>query len=134
MTTETLEEEKPDPDTHIVFVYGSLMRGFRNHVLLTDARFIGEGASEPRFTMLHLGSFPALVEVGSTTIVGELYEVDDITLGRLDMLEGHPAFYYRKEIGTVTGEEGAFTALAYLLPKGHLDSRMIIESGNWRAQ
>lgn len=81
-----------------VFVYGTLRtRESRNHVL-RSSDFIGNFKSLPLYNMYDLGSFPCISNSGKTSIVGELYEVDDYTLELLDMIEGHPTFYERKEI------------------------------------
>ena len=38
-----------------VFVYGSLKRGFVNHHVIADAKFLGTGVTGPGFAMLDLG-------------------------------------------------------------------------------
>lgn len=104
---------------HKIFVYGTLKRGHGNHRLLANARFIGTGISEPVFTMLHLGGFPGIVRSGETAIHGELYEVDEGTLHRLDRLEGHPSFYERQPMKVVL-EGTEVAAEGYVLPLGYL--------------
>lgn len=84
--------------TYVVFVYGSLKKGFHNHQLLSgnDATFLGEAESTaPAYAMLDLGSFPGLIE-GDQRVKGELYEVNQYTMDNLDALEGHPYMYERK--------------------------------------
>lgn len=94
---------------HLVFVYGTLKTGHYNHRCLT----LG-GTSKRIFDdafvkghMYDLGPYPAVVITpGSQGVVkGEVWEVDDETLDRLDHLEGHPDFYERKEF-YLTGEGG----------------------------
>jgi gamma-glutamylaminecyclotransferase len=111
-----------------VFVYGSLRKGFGNHRLLEESTYIGEATTYPSYTMLHLGGFPGLVAEGSTPIKGEVYEVDDYTLARLDRLESHPDFYERTPIELADGME----AEVYLLPTDWLkDNQKIVSSGDW---
>lgn len=112
-----------------VFVYGSLMSGLYNHRRLeTDgARFVREASTEASFTLVDLGAFPGLIAAGSTSVCGEVYDVDDATLASLDELEGHPRFYCRTPIRLATGEE----VQAYLLPaiyRRHPE----IAGGDWR--
>ncbi|HJL14439.1 MAG TPA: gamma-glutamylcyclotransferase family protein, partial [Sandaracinaceae bacterium LLY-WYZ-13_1] len=65
----------------------------------------------PRYRLVSLGRFPAMVGGGRTRVVGEVYEVDGATLERLDRLEGHPGFYRRRQVELDDGR----SAIAYLL-------------------
>lgn len=114
--------------THRVFVYGSLKRGFANDSYLTTARFIRAGKTAPVFTMVSFGGFPGVFRGGSTAIEGEVFDVDDATLERLDRLEGHPRFYRRQPI-EVDGER----MLGYLLPRSAKQQRDLptVDSGVW---
>ena len=81
--------------TH-VFGYGTLRRGEVNHHLLADSRFCGEHITLPKYRILHLGSYPGVVEGGSTAIIGELYRVDREQFVRLDRLKAYPSLFTRK--------------------------------------
>ncbi len=92
-----------------IFVYGSLKHGFSNHSLLSkfsDTQFLGKAITEDKFKMVGYssGTFPYLVkesvplQVDAVQIHGELYEISEECLARLDKLEGHPDFYTRTEI------------------------------------
>jgi gamma-glutamylcyclotransferase (GGCT)/AIG2-like uncharacterized protein YtfP/predicted GNAT family N-acyltransferase len=111
-----------------VFVYGTLMRGERNHRLLARVRFLGEAITAPRFELAHLGAYPALVPGGKTAIAGELYAVDAATLAALDDLEAHPHYYQRTVIELSDGE----LVEAYLLDGEHASGRPRIAAGDWR--
>ena len=81
-------------NTHTVFVYGTLKKGFGNHQLLEDAEYVGKAETvSNNYTMYSLGGFPGVREGGSTRINGEVYKVNDDELSRLHRLEGHPVFY-----------------------------------------
>lgn len=81
-------------NTHTVFVYGTLKKGFGNHQLLEDAEYVGKAETvSNNYTMYSLGGFPGVREGGSTRINGEVYKVNDDELSRLHRLEGHPTFY-----------------------------------------
>ena len=93
-----------------VFVYGTLKSGKSNHDLLKGQKFLGRSAVLGQYKFVDLGPFPAVVMDPScspnspTMIVGEVYEIEDAALVALDILEGHPNFYSRKEIDTAFGK------------------------------
>jgi gamma-glutamylcyclotransferase (GGCT)/AIG2-like uncharacterized protein YtfP len=62
---------------------------------------------------------------GTTAIQGEVYEVDEPTMDRLDMLEGYPSFYNRVEIPTDYG-----LAWMYYLDRSYATEQRI-NSGVW---
>jgi gamma-glutamylcyclotransferase (GGCT)/AIG2-like uncharacterized protein YtfP len=104
--------------TDMVFVYGTLKRGYCNHDIMT--RSGGEFLSvantpddQPLKMIQHSPTmFPYLLEPyfngepteGKIKIYGELFKVEDIFL--LDRLEGHPYHYSRAlmEFVSVIGE------------------------------
>ena len=124
----------PAPDARRpmrVFVYGTLLSGEPNHHLLHGQPLVGEAHTRPRFNLVSLGAFPALVSGGEVAVRGEVYDVDAPTLGALDRLEGYPGFYTREPVeldGEVTGE-----ALAYLLNPERVAGSPEISHGDWKA-
>jgi gamma-glutamylcyclotransferase (GGCT)/AIG2-like uncharacterized protein YtfP len=88
----------------LVFVYGTLRRGQRNHYMLRSSPFLGMHVTEPCYTMLDLGSYPAVVRGGHCAISGELYRVTPPTLATLDELEDYPDRYDRAVITTEQGD------------------------------
>lgn len=78
----------------LVFVYGTLKKGFGNHHLLHNCPYKGKGHIQGT-KMLNLGAFPGMIPDESKKVQGELYEINEFTLKRLDRLEGHPHFYTR---------------------------------------
>lgn len=112
---------------HLVFVYGSLKRGEPHHEELAGARFVG-AAHAPRARLIrYVEGYPALVVGEGALIVGEpalgvpgeLYEVDDQLLGRLDAFEDCPLLYQRAHIEVVRDggprKESARAAFAYVV-------------------
>ena len=113
-----------------LFVYGTLRAEEHNHRMLVGAEPFGRARTTPRFRMVDLGAYPAIVADGATSIEGEVYEVDAATLARLDRFEGHPRFYTRTRIAL---EDGA-AAQAYLLRAAQVVGRPLIPSGDWRGR
>jgi gamma-glutamylaminecyclotransferase len=84
--------------THRVFVYGTLKRGYNNHYLLGRSRYMGKSATRSNYLMVS-GGFPVILPLNpGQSVAGELYHVDDATLARLDQLEGVPYMYTREVI------------------------------------
>ena len=114
-----------------VFVYGTLRVGESNHHLLCDAHGVAYRVATtrtaPRYTLLDLGRYPALVEGGSTAVVGELYRVAPAALAALDLLEGHPDLYERRPVWLADGA----SAEAYLLPGGRAAGGIPLPGGDW---
>lgn len=118
-----------EPKLRLVFVYGTLLRGERNHGLLSGSSSLGRRQTAPEFTLYDLGSYPGAAEGGETAIKGELYQVDQHTLARLDRLEGHPRFYRRRTVTLASGEK----VLMYLMTKSmRTVVRIPLASGSWR--
>src|SRR4051795_9213580 len=94
-----------------LFVYGSLRRGESAHPRLSGATLLARVWTEPRFTLVDMGGYPALVEGGDTAVLGEIYEVDSALLMELDAYEEAPEVYRRRTLG-IAGER----VEVYVLP------------------
>ena len=119
-----------------VFVYGSLLSGLHNHRLLDDAVFIRAASTGPGFRLFDLGPHPGAVLAGGAqpsdsgsgyAIHGEVYDVSEAILARLDALEEHPNYYRREVIELPSGA----SAWIYLLPQAP-SGVPEVTSGDWR--
>ena len=116
---------------YLVACYGSLRRGMGNHqYYLSSSEYKGTFSTEPEYTLHSLSYYPGLKLDGNTSIVMEVYEVDEETLKNLNRLEGYcpgekSTFYDRIEINTPWGK--AFTYI-YV---NELSKESIVESGDW---
>ena len=99
--------EAPPDDHSALFAYGSLKRGFANHLELGAARFVDEVTTASRFALRVNAGYPLLVP-GARAIRGELYAVPTARLAELDAFEGGE--YVRAEIELCDGRR----AIAYL--------------------
>lgn len=73
-----------------IFVYGTLKRGLCNHRYLAGQRFLGAAVTEPHYRMYDLGGYPGMIETArdqGVAVVGEVWEVDEAALKKLDWLE-----------------------------------------------
>jgi gamma-glutamylaminecyclotransferase len=113
-----------DPEI-LVFVYGTLKKGFSNDKFLESSEFIGKAYTKNKFPMYIYknGPYPfpyMLNKIGENKIIGEVYKISKETLEKLDWLEGCPDFYFRKEIKVIVDtkdEETIMTAFCYFLTK-----------------
>lgn len=113
----------------MVFVYGTLKKGYGNHRLLEQSKFIGTGNIKG-FEIYDLGSYPGIVpgEI-SSEVYGEVYDVDQETLTRLDRLESN-GFLYLRELIEVTLEKEILSASIYVYNR-RLDGAQRL-SKEWR--
>ncbi|WP_339733663.1 gamma-glutamylcyclotransferase family protein [uncultured Gimesia sp.] len=74
----------------LIFVYGTLKRGFCRSHYLTDQIFLEAARTIPGYTLYDCGAYPGLVidaEAG-VSIQGELWSVDGPGIEILDKVEG----------------------------------------------
>lgn len=124
---------KPEGDRHKVFVYGTLRQGFGNNHHFDDAEsvFIGyRRVNGYELYSTHGGGVPMVLEVDddSKSAYGEVYEVNTDTLEDLDMLEGHPTGWCRRQLK----EDPSIWI--YTAPTPSRVSNMVyVEDGDWGA-
>ncbi len=129
--------------TELIFVYGTLRRGFSRHVALQrlGAEYLGRGTIQG--DLFDLGDFPGARSTGKTSsrIAGEIYRLPNPfqTLSVLDEIEGlRPAApelsLFRRVMTTVTLENGQeTTAWVYWLNRS-TGPRRRIPSGDYAAR
>jgi gamma-glutamylcyclotransferase (GGCT)/AIG2-like uncharacterized protein YtfP len=73
-----------------------------------------------------------LDEPGNSYVLGELYRVDENTLGLLDELEGHPEWYVRHTVSVISEVGDKYKAWVYFMPKDKLrGGAQTIENGSY---
>ena len=92
--------------TNALFIYGTLMPGLRLEAEMHGARFMG--AAQVPGRLVDVGRYPGLL-FGEGQVKGEVYEVDDAHLARLDVVEAMvpgdraASQYWREEVTVVGG-------------------------------
>ena len=109
-----------------IFVYGTLKKGYHNHRLLEG--FACMPAKAPGID-LHRGFHFPYATKGPGTAIGELYEITDEALAKIDKLEGHPYFYQRVKHKVYDQDFKSHEAWVYVYSKAKEYPR--IESGVW---
>lgn len=104
---------------HRLYVYGTLKKGhyFHNEYLGEDkSKYLGPVTAGLDYS-LYIDGLPHLViEKTDKPVKGELYEVDDDVLKRIDDLEGHPNVYFREIIEVFDEMGDRILAWTYLRP------------------
>jgi gamma-glutamylaminecyclotransferase len=133
----------------LIFVYGSLRKGFINNILLKNQSYLGEFITNKEYHLFGPKSllFPYLVEnqinnIKQTNIYGEVYDIDYDILKRIDDYTNHPDFFLRKQIKVQSVIDNSEIIVdTYFLNsiimineiKENKYSRFInIESGDWK--
>jgi len=118
-------------NTHLVFVYGTLKRGFSNHHLLTSSKYIGDGKTL-NGSIIDLGAYPGFVHSKeSTGVHGELYEVTDEVFDDLDTLEGFPILYDRDMMDIRMDEDGRMEYAWVYTYNGNTQGVSRVEDNMW---
>ena len=117
---------------HFVFVYGSLRSGNAGAMStrFPDAKFVS--GAHVRGSLYDLGEYPGLLlDESKSLIVGEVYEVNDDTLNRLDQFE-LSSDYVRKEVEVDAGAN-KMKCWIYVPSYGpdFYSKRTLITSGDW---
>ena len=111
--------KKEESFSELLFVYGSLKKGFDNHNLLNKyAKRLGKAHTVKKFSMFEdsFGNYPYIVDVPHSKIKGELYQINRAELmQRIDEFEGAPDYYERKKI-EVKSHHGVKRAFVYIRP------------------
>lgn len=123
--------------TDLVFVYGTLKRGGRNHRLLAGAEFVGPARTEPRYRLIDCGPYPALIEYAAEPleVIGELYRIAPSLLPTLDELEDEGVLYRRivvevTRLDAAAGEASRVSAHTYLW-LGRTDRFPLVAGAEW---
>lgn len=116
--SSTSDRNQSVDSTHLIFVYGSLKRGFRLHHLLNGQIFCGAASTLPNFRLFDVGSYPGLIEAApGVSILGELFDVTSECLQRLDNAEGvAEGLYARRPIVLLPPWHQQFVEAWYYLP------------------
>jgi gamma-glutamylcyclotransferase (GGCT)/AIG2-like uncharacterized protein YtfP len=83
---------------HLVFVYGTLRRGGAGamSIRFPTSKFIADATVSG--SLYDLGAYPGLLlKESNSSVIGEVYEVDDETLNKLDDFEAS-SHYVRKQV------------------------------------
>jgi gamma-glutamylcyclotransferase (GGCT)/AIG2-like uncharacterized protein YtfP len=119
---------------HAIFIYGTLLPGLRLAAEMHGARFVGPAHIAGR--LIDVGRYPGLLP-GDGQVTGEVYEVDDAHLARLDGVEGvvpgdrAESHYWREMVTVLSGPVQGQQVQTYLYNRP-VDGCTPIPHGDYR--
>ena len=119
---------------HTLFIYGTLMPGLRLEAEMHGARFMGPAQVPGR--LVDVGRYPGFLQ-GDGSVSGEVYEVDDAQLARLDVVEDMvpsdraASQYWREEVTVLSGSLQGQTVQTYVYNRP-VDGCTPIPHGDYR--
>jgi len=111
-----------------LFVYGSLLRGERDHELLEGAELVGAARTAPSYTLVDLGAYAALLENGRVSVAGELYLVDKKQRFAIDVKRECPVLFQR----ILVRLDDDTTAETYAMRDEQVRGKRRLGHGDWR--
>lgn len=109
-----------------LFVYGTLKRGGLSHHLLGFCPFLGTVTTLPRYTLIDMGDYPALLDDGCLSVTGEVYEVPADLIAEIDYNEDSPHHFVRRGLKAC----GPWPLEAYFL-RTNWAGYSVVYSGEW---
>src|SRR6266852_2858014 len=116
---------------HLVFVYGTLRRGSVRamSIRFPRSRFVAD--AKVSGSLYDLGAYPGLLlNESNSLVIGEVYEVDDEILNKLDEIEAS-SYYWRKQVEVSLGSTLRKTCWIYEPKPESYSPRTLITSGDW---
>lgn len=119
---------------HNIFVYGTLMKGFRNHIAMLGSKCISNDAVIEGYAMYNVGPYPAIVKEDGGKVRGEFYKVSSMKIKTLNRIEGEGFLYKRTPVKVKVGdEEMDGETYVYLLDVSDLE-KIPFEKQPWRVE
>ena len=115
---------------HLVFVYGTLRRGSARamSIRFPGSRFVAD--AKVSGSLYDLGAYPGLLlDESNSMVIGEVYEVDNETLSKLDDFESS-SHYWRKQVKISLGTHSKKCWIYAPNPEA-FSRRTLITSGDW---
>jgi gamma-glutamylcyclotransferase (GGCT)/AIG2-like uncharacterized protein YtfP len=115
---------------HLIFVYGTLRQGGLRAMptIFPGAKFLGQ--ANVSGSLYDLGAYPGLLLDDSTSsVIGEVYEIDDEALKQLDEIEASSS-YWRKQV-EVSLDNHSMRCWVYGPDSRSYPRQILITSGDW---
>lgn len=110
-----------------LFVYGSMLSGQRDHSVLEAAALLGRVLTLPRYTLVDIDRYAALIAYGTTAVQGELYLIDLMPLAMVDRAYQVPHLFQRKSVALADGT----MAETHVMTMEQVRGKRRLGHGNW---
>ena len=114
----------------LLFVYGLLLQGEREHGLLEGAPFLGDARTAPEHTLVDLDFYPVLLVGGQVAVEGELYGISRHLRFKLDVHHQCPALFRRVSVKLADGTQ----AETYVMDEEKVRGKRRLKAGSWRGR
>ncbi|WP_273836136.1 gamma-glutamylcyclotransferase family protein [Guptibacillus sedimenti] len=119
---------------YLVFCYGTLRSGESNHAVIKEATLIESFSWTNGQLYDTRDGYPALIQNEDATVYGEVYEVDDQLLEKINLLEGYQEGrdynLYEQVMQIIESNRGSYEAITYMMRKPE-KRFMEIPDGDW---
>ncbi|MCA0992310.1 gamma-glutamylcyclotransferase family protein [Pseudalkalibacillus hwajinpoensis] len=119
---------------YLVFCYGTLRSGESNHAVIKEATLIESFSWTNGQLYDTRDGYPALIQNEDGTVYGEVYEVDDQLLEKINLLEGYQEGrdynLYEQVMQIIESNQGSYEAITYMMRKPERRF-MEIPGGDW---
>lgn len=119
---------------NLVFCYGTLRYGESNHRVIQGAVLKERNSWTKGMLYDTRNGYPALIESNNGQVYGEVYEVIEQLLERIDILEGFQEGrdhnLYDRIVQRIESENGTYEAITYVMRETE-DHFIKIEEGDW---
>lgn len=130
-----MHNQQQKNDSHLLFVYGTLMRGYTLHVLLLqpDISYLGRGRIHAKLFALPGEDFPAAVPDRNAYTCGEVYYLGTpgTTLPAIDEAEGCAEGLFERQLISVWQNDKLRKAWTYFYKRSIANARPI-PGGDYR--
>ena len=121
-----------------MFTYGTLMKGYSNHVYCEDAEFVSKATTVEKYNLLTFSKtgYPMIdddLTKKVSTIKGEVYKATDEEVQNIDQLEGIGFLYSRNKVKVVTESKEELECWVYIgiNVKDRKQFNIQIPDGDW---